>query len=163
MRTANERQLRREERKRKIQTGLVDSNQLALKEIRSPENASKRTMSDLNQLEQFIGLDNISGHDSGENPFDLSQVHSQIADYPDFSDDEQNHPTRKAHSEKDFEDDQLSAIASDSSFASKLQPKEVEDSDGAGETEKPWRRERKRKVFGNKREELSKTVDTIAI
>jgi hypothetical protein len=163
MRTANEKQLRRDERKRKIQTGLVDKHQLAMKEIRSPENASKNTMSDFNQLEQFVGLDQISGRVSGENPFDLSQVHSQIADYPDFSDDEPN-MARKAQSEKDFEDDQLSAIASDSSFASKLQPKEVEDSDGADDIDmKPWRREKKRKVFGNKRDELSKTVDTIAI
>lgn len=45
-------------------------------------------MSDMHNLEQFLGIEKDSrGGDSGEHPFDLSQVHSQIADYPDFSDD----------------------------------------------------------------------------
>lgn len=42
----------------------------------------------MHNLEQFLGIEKDSrGGDSGEHPFDLSQVHSQIADYPDFSDD----------------------------------------------------------------------------
>jgi len=51
----------------------------------------------MQNLEQFLGLEKDSkGGDSGEHPFDLSYVHSQIADYPDFSDAE---PDNQQHKE----------------------------------------------------------------
>jgi len=40
-----------------------------------------------------LGIEKDSkGDGSGEHPFDLSYVHSQIADYPDFSDNEADAP-----------------------------------------------------------------------
>lgn len=72
------------------------------------------------------------GISQGEHPFDLSYVHSQIADYPDFSgDDAEIEGNLQGAEEKSYDD--LSAIASDSSFASKLQPKNVVDSDVEGD------------------------------
>jgi hypothetical protein len=86
-------------------------------------------MSDMHNLEQFLGLEKDSKHDSGEHPFDLSYVHSQIADYPDFSDAEPDNVHQKQVNE--HSNDEMSAIASDSSYAEKLRPKMVEDSDGS--------------------------------
>jgi hypothetical protein len=57
-----------------------------------------------------------------QHPFDLSFVHSQIADYPDFSDDEP--ATQRKVKAINSEDEELSAIASDSSFNEELRKNE---------------------------------------
>ena len=72
-------------------------------------------------------------NDSGEHPFDLSQVHSQIADYPDISDEgEQNthfppinqrqRANTRYNEQQDIggQDPEISAIASDSSLSQEL-------------------------------------------
>jgi len=68
-------------------------------------------------------------------------VHSQIADYPDFSDDE---PQNQHHKEINQSNDEMSAIASDSSYAEKLRPKMVEDSDGSVDETIKVRRSKRR-------------------
>jgi hypothetical protein len=65
------------------------TDKLALKEERSPPQSIKNTMSDFGNLEAILGeIVNQEPYKvkSNDNSFDLSQVHSQILDYPDFSD-----------------------------------------------------------------------------
>lgn len=132
MRTANERKLKRDALSiKKIQT--VEGDQLAVKQDRSPPPSAKNTISDVKHLEQFLGIDASKGGSSGEHPFDLSYVHSQIADYPDFSEDDaiiKQMKTQGILEDKELKEyEDLSAIASDSSFAQKLQPQMIIDSD----------------------------------
>jgi len=56
-----------------------------------------------------------SHSDSGEHPFDLSFIHSITPDYPNYMSDDDHQKVQKS-----FDDLASSAIASDSSFHSKL-------------------------------------------
>lgn len=47
-----------------------------------------KNLDDLLELQEALGSVG-EGASDGEHPFDLSQVHSQIADYPDYSDEDQ--------------------------------------------------------------------------
>lgn len=56
----------------------------------------KRNRKDIKNLDELLNLQGVidSKEDDGisqegDHPFDLSQVHSQIADYPDYSEDDQ--------------------------------------------------------------------------
>ena len=131
-------------------------------------------MSDIQNIELLLG--NIGDgenfrNDSGEHPFDLSQVHSQIADYPDISDEgEQNahflpinqrqrlNTRYNEHQDIEDQDPEISAIASDSSLSQELQPKDLTDSEDNGTEKQPQsRRYNRGKVPKVKSDKLNNT------
>lgn len=92
MRIANERRRNKKDPLHQMQTAeksaIAFKNEASTK--KEPQNMSQ--LDDLVNIEKFLGnigeRNNEEKLSDGEHPFDLSFVHSQIADYPDFSDDE---------------------------------------------------------------------------
>lgn len=107
MRTANRLQKDLfQNNKKEILTG--DKDNLAVKHDRDKKaanlNASGSNLDDLVNIEQFlINAQRLDSKQSsnGEHPFDLSFVHSQIADYPDYSSDEQPQAIRRVDRSQD--------------------------------------------------------------
>ena len=118
--------------KKKILTTAKDK----IAQITTPDETARggKETNPINNLEDLLNIDFLAMQDGktsdqGEHPFDLSFVHSQVADYPDYSEDELPIQKRARHLNSD-DGEEMSVIASDSSFNDKLREAEfLDDSD----------------------------------